>query len=114
MRISDWSSDVCSSDLFARAVAVVRLHRVQHGGDEFALQPVILVMAGFRLFSGDIAQFVRPGFGRIGAFAPRVSYCPRSEESRVGKECAVSGELGGRRIHTKKKNTKSTHHKIHT
>src|SRR3546814_2785175 len=32
MRISDWSSDVCSSDLRAMAVAVIRHRRLMHVG----------------------------------------------------------------------------------
>src|SRR3546814_4448022 len=30
MRISDWSSDVCSSDLHAVALEAERLHRLEH------------------------------------------------------------------------------------
>src|SRR3546814_6520585 len=33
MRISDWSSDVCSSDLFFGGVADLRAHRVRFIGD---------------------------------------------------------------------------------
>src|SRR3546814_16619091 len=67
MRISDWSSDVCSSDLSPRL--------------DVALDLAI----------------------RIGL--PGCSFCRRSEESRVGKECVVRVDLGGRRIIKKKKRT---------
>src|SRR3546814_6310590 len=64
MRISDWSSDVCSSDLIARHVLQERVGRVQasdrHIGD---------------VRSGD------PGNVFIGRLSAR------SEERRVGKEC---------------------------
>src|SRR3546814_14821105 len=77
MRISDWSSDVCSSDLDAdRAVAGAGAAR--HHGDAGA--------------AGHLAV----GFGHVGdaAFLPAVDDPDRvlrvvqgSEERRVGKEC---------------------------
>src|SRR3546814_3670113 len=66
MRISDWSSDVCSSDLLMRIPSYSR--RANQTG-----LPMIVVSV-------------------------------RSEERRVGKECVVRVDLGGRRI-IKKKNT---------
>src|SRR3546814_4662465 len=66
MRISDWSSDVCSSDLAAWAL----------------LEGWALSMKSFR---------------------PAPGMLPRSEERRVGKECVIRVDLGGRRI-IKKKN----------
>src|SRR3546814_11768091 len=63
MRISDWSSDVCSSDLHQRDY-LARLYSVLSGSD--------------------------------GATAAAAG--ARSEERRVGKECAVRVDLGGRRI----------------
>src|SRR3546814_16884769 len=78
MRISDWSSDVCSSDLGpageprdARPFDHVHLRRR---------------VAGRRLASRAL---LRAG---------------RSEERRVGKECVVRVDLGGRRIIKKKTN----------
>src|SRR3546814_4409445 len=75
MRISDWSSDVCSSDLLRRHRAhdadVVPHERTQ-------LQPVVTdhdILVGV----GDTAFVPRPQFGRH-----------RSEERRVGKECVSS------------------------
>src|SRR3546814_13671461 len=69
MRISDWSSDVCSSDLFNEALQAVG-------------QPSV---------SSSATTMTKPR--------------ARSEERRVGKECAVRVDLGGRRI-IKKKNKK--------
>src|SRR3546814_9995760 len=87
MRISDWSSDVCSSDLVPAAAlaaerhpAVADLHRRGVGG------------AGHR---GGVHRFLRL-FGRhgepvdvAGAGGNATGACPgaRSGESRVGKEC---------------------------
>src|SRR3546814_7848715 len=72
MRISDWSSDVCSSDLLAARL------------DCETGQPGLKVQRWY-----------------IGADGK-----PRSEERRVGKECVIRVDLGGRRI-IKKKNKKS-------
>src|SRR3546814_20763698 len=85
MRISDWSSDVCSSDLLdplhifdgkivvGRRVAIDRrLNRHAVGGDE------------------DVAaaRGVEPAYPDIGAQAPAILVGDvRSEERRVGKEC---------------------------
>src|SRR3546814_9723596 len=72
MRISDWSSDVCSSDL-AR-------HHCQHMQGKFDVY---------------IFQIILPGTFYFQKFRPRSPYCwkrqffltLRSEERRVGKEC---------------------------
>src|SRR3546814_13159909 len=87
MRISDWSSDVCSSDLPATAVSSAR-------------QPVIEVQTRAKLRSrGWPPVSIGPSFliyrGRVG----------RSEERRVGKSVSVRVDLGGRRIIKKKKNS---------
>src|SRR3546814_8318581 len=80
MRISDWSSDVCSSDLPVQ--------------DESALR----------------CRFVRPGGKKsAGPMVPATRFVGkaiRSEERRVGKECVVRVDLGGRRILKKKKKKK--------
>src|SRR3546814_3445124 len=66
MRISDWSSDVCSSDLLGEAVGVDHSFARQRliGAHQ---REVDVVVAGVRL---DIRQRLL-----------------RSEERRVGKEC---------------------------
>src|SRR3546814_15526971 len=89
MRISDWSSDVCSSDL-ARStllgdrlgIALMRGQRAAHldaaaGGD--MLPGVTLIIDGRR--AG--AARARPG----GAVILALERDARSEERRVGKEC---------------------------
>src|SRR3546814_3330137 len=75
MRISDWSSDVCSSDLFGK----------QYG------------LAG--TLGGGIAAAVRPPRTPMGpgnksrddSDLLRLSGRERSEERRVGKECVSTG-----------------------
>src|SRR3546814_18467918 len=76
MRISDWSSDVCSSDL------IECLSRRR------------------RLIVADL-----PGHGQSALPETPDHEGIRSEERRVGKSVSVRVDLGGRRI-IKKKNTK--------
>src|SRR3546814_12938717 len=90
MRISDWSSDVCSSDLPAASV--------QPGGEgrDFPLQRF------------DIGGETLDPVGRASVAAAIPAYVVtigkvRSEERRVGKECVIRVDLGGRRISKKKK-----------
>src|SRR3546814_2156156 len=66
MRISDWSSDVCSSDLIAGLPAVA-----------------VLVFLARAAGAGGVARGVLPG-RRIVRVDGGVA---RSEERRVGKEC---------------------------
>src|SRR3546814_11545325 len=90
MRISDWSSDVCSSDLVDAAtgkVALVRYTAVDDAGT--TLNPL--------LFDGQVHGGIAQGAGQ--ALMEDVNYDPgsgqlltgsfmdRSEERRVGKEC---------------------------
>src|SRR3546814_20475025 len=83
MRISDWSSDVCSSDL-----AVV--HPADHlrGRDTDAVEEDLVEVGG----PGDLAQ--RPDVDPGGA---------RSEERRVGKECVSTCRSRWSQCHEKKK-----------
>src|SRR5437763_16905066 len=60
--IGDWSSDVCSSDLFGKLLAVV------YNTKEYLLPPLLLAI--FYAVRGALTR------------TP-----PRSEERRVGKEC---------------------------
>src|SRR3546814_2405145 len=78
MRISDWSSDVCSSDLL---VLVAR-------------------WAGRGLFGG-FAHLVDKGFAFV--LDRDAAIADRSEERRVGKSVSVRVDLGGRRIIKKKR-----------
>src|SRR3546814_14931513 len=97
MRISDWSSDVCSSDLMGHlvdtfvilAVVVVNvvIGFVQEGKAEKALQAIRHLLAPHAVVLRDGRQQ------------------DRSEERRVGKECVIRVDLGGRRI-LKNKNKK--------
>src|SRR3546814_11094261 len=90
MRISDWSSDVCSSDLQAIKLGDARI--VVAGGQE-------------SMSMAPHAQHLRAG-AKMGAVS-LVDTMIRSEERRVGKSVSVRVDLGGRRI-IKKKNKKKT------
>src|SRR3546814_10820659 len=96
MRISDWSSDVCSSDLnsLARAVAFHRLGRFRDRGlenQQTRAAALNLVTAAIILFNcrylGRAVDEMRHRGSQIDpAMLSRLSPL-RSEERRVGKEC---------------------------
>src|SRR3546814_7753876 len=73
MRISDWSSDVCSSDLH---IAIV-LDRPQPAEGQLLL--------AHRLVEGGVVRRHRQHLGAVAHRFPRGAV--RSEERRVGKEC---------------------------
>src|SRR3546814_1416539 len=85
MRISDWSSDVCSSDL-----------RPLHETDDAMLDGFLNLMlrAPFRL-ARDVVPHMKPGSAIINVTTTFAviggrrggAYTARSEERRVGKEC---------------------------
>src|SRR3546814_5844545 len=74
MRISDWSSDVCSSDLLA-GVRSGDARRARGGRDHGIAKSKAVTPA----FAG--AAFYGP------VLPPAGPPMPRSEERRVGKEC---------------------------
>src|SRR3546814_12961963 len=92
MRISDWSSDVCSSDLKRHFGAATLHDLVDHG---------FLTEAEFReLIEGQSFLWnVR--------FALHVLAGRRSEERRVGKECVSTCRSRWSPYHSKKKNHKA-------
>src|SRR3546814_9942287 len=76
MRISDWSSDVCSSDLAVR--------RVHHGSEEAAGDPQCWWVRAYREVQAlEINRLSRVFRQRESAGVRAL----RSEERRVGKEC---------------------------
>src|SRR3546814_14561278 len=102
MRISDWSSDVCSSDLpehvDPETIDSAREPEAQHivhcllNGRiapvkiRLLLQEgvVIILFGSLVPFPGRAAEIADPVIGRSAA-GSRIA--PRSEERRVGKEC---------------------------
>src|SRR3546814_10063402 len=72
MRISDWSSDVCSSDLIDRT-------------DDMNGQVCAL---SFCMLASDGPRAVNPGQARAARVRLNATFtATRSEERRVGKEC---------------------------
>src|SRR3546814_12334896 len=94
MRISDWSSDVCSSDLLR-----ITLNR----REQFALEKVLVdELLGFGPLEELLAD---PDISDIMVNGPYQTYVERkgqlviapirSEERRVGKECVSTGRSRG-------------------
>src|SRR3546814_12232867 len=105
MRISDWSSDVCSSDLLPGLVSGVcvmasalrlRLAQCMRSipGDRLqtveAIQQDGLPCYAFQFVRGDALTCV-PGGSQAFCVRPVVLAQMRSEERRVGKECVSTG-----------------------
>src|SRR3546814_19045701 len=88
MRISDWSSDVCSSDLEMGTRYGVQI-----------LWPVLLVQ--HRMLRVSLGYLDHAKRHQAITYALE-AVIERSEERRVGKEWSVRVDLGGRRIIKKK------------
>src|SRR3546814_15326836 len=99
MRMSDWSSDVCSSDLERHAIGGGETGGPHDGiADPVYVRPIIFV--------GDI---LAPELGApsIRGFDPGLDVVERigaEDRKRVvsGKSVSVSVDFGSRRIHKKK------------
>src|SRR3546814_8814536 len=77
MRISDWSSDVCSSDLETYDVTTIR-----------AATPMYLLARRIKAMG---VKMVLSGEGSDEIFGGYLYFHKRSEERRVGKECVRTG-----------------------
>src|SRR3546814_17569453 len=121
MRISDWSSDVCSSDLRVGLTGIVltRVDGDARGGAALSMRavtgcPIKLIGVGEKLDAlegfhpdriasrilgmGDVVSLVEKAAETIEA-----EEAERSEESRVGKECVSTCSSRGSPYHYKKK-----------
>src|SRR3546814_13597849 len=105
MRISDWSSDVCSSDLIKAAEPVVDRR------NQFLHRFGIAYVRGLRQNLRS-SRLVYGGLRRLELFLVAAADChacaQRSEERRVGKEWSVRVDLGGSRLIKKKRNENKT------
>src|SRR3546814_16212066 len=100
MRISDWSSDVCSSDL----AGIDPLHapvmldaRLPARGMHEALASILVGAAVLVMAWGTIST--RPLHGAWQAQLHRGDSATRSEERRVGKECVSTCRSRGSTFH---------------
>src|SRR3546814_14993808 len=89
MRISDWRSDVCSSDLVARANLFGSARAGPHFVHAARIQP-------------------RAAVDRARAYPA----CPRSEERRVGKECVSTCRSRWSPYHYTKKTHNTDEHRV--
>src|SRR3546814_11855325 len=90
MRISDWSSDVCSSDLPS-----INMHRLGHQIAFQPLWPAFAAEARFldaaeRRIVGRDDEAVGPHHPAFDVVGDAVDAAARSEERRVGKEWVSS------------------------
>src|SRR3546814_11889804 len=101
MRISDWSSDVCSSDLVYRSDSDQTHSPMFHQMEGLLIDET----SSFADLKGTLKQFVDTFFERDFAIRFRPSYFPftepsaevdirRSEERRVRKECVSTCRSG--------------------
>src|SRR3546814_14495077 len=106
MRISDWSSDVCSSDLDRRDRKTNRLKRAKcrfTSGTrplhfDFQRADAVLLRLATGVFSGHLRRIGR----RLAAALETHGARRRSEERRVGKECVSTVRSRWSPYHKKK------------
>src|SRR3546814_20743665 len=101
MRISDWSSDVCSSDLTSGTTGDPKATMLSHGALAAAIRAWV---EKFALTSDDRQIAMLPMFHSFG-------FIVRSEERRVGKECVSTCRSGWSPYHSKKKKYSTTYNK---
>src|SRR3546814_18335703 len=111
MRISDWSSDVCSSDLFSKYGPRSSWVRISCGVPRAAIAMSTRFSRSRRVASGTeevgrardmgaVSKFVEElcDYGRFwsnGNFNQNFQKVIRTEERRVGKECVSTCRFGG-------------------
>src|SRR3546814_18912872 len=100
MRISDWSSDVCSSDLHLH-LARVRAQQSQEHPDRRRLARAVGAEEAVHLARGDLEVEAVEGPGRTEGLDQTAC---RSEERRVGKECVSTCRARRSPYHYKKHN----------
>src|SRR3546814_19491888 len=96
MRISDWSSDVCSSDLAGRSAA-----RARSGEADIIWDLLAMPRKAAGILAMRRRKVARNWPRRGGDSAPRAR--GRSEERRVGKECVSTGSYRWSTYHSKNK-----------
>src|SRR3546814_14502227 len=90
MRISDWSSDVCSSDLYDTGLKAEKLMEL----DEVLAAAKQAKDAGAGRFCMG-AAWRSPKDRDLDRIVPMIEGVKRSEERRVGTECVSTCRSGG-------------------
>src|SRR3546814_16118105 len=102
MRISDWSSDVCSSDLQIIAPSGMTVAATRGEGDELAVAACDLdACTSYKTTTFNFAAHRMPQ--HYGLITERKGAEPRSEERRVGKECVRTCISRWSQYHSKNK-----------
>src|SRR3546814_14765418 len=87
MRISDWSSDVCSSDLGQRGEIQAKGWSIMKGYYNMPEATARALSADGWLSTGDLGEMDGDGRLRMVGRLKDMFRVGRSEERRVGKEC---------------------------
>src|SRR3546814_18687619 len=95
MRISDWSSDVCSSDLFLFAADPVSASSILVSNDSDPTVPLLLI--------STTTGWTQPVPGLSSGYAYDAATGNRSEERRGGKEWVSTCRSRWSPYHSKKK-----------
>src|SRR3546814_11398279 len=105
MRISDWSSDVCSSDLYDSAEANRRSLLAQIAVLDAQIQQAEATLSSDQANLG-YTKIYAPMTGTVVDITAKQGQTLRSEERRVGKECVRTCRSRWSPYHSKKnKNT---------
>src|SRR3546814_12677539 len=103
MRISDWSSDVCSSDLYSNNPTLQAARAELRATDELVPQ----ALSGWRptaAINGEIGEeWEDSSLTGSETRTPRSAELSRSEERRVGKGCVRTCRSRGSPYQSKKK-----------
>src|SRR3546814_18746280 len=113
MRISDWSSDVCSSDLLKRSMSLILDDEIT---DDLPLVscPTLLIWGSddtttpLRLAEIKMKLLKNARLEVISGARHSPQFTHRSEERRVGKECVSTCRSRWSPDHYKKKNNQTT------
>src|SRR3546814_20961890 len=87
MRISDWSSDVCSSDLPTGGRLLMQAFMEEAVGASGGAPATVIPLGGPQAVADALAASIRANGGIVRTEAEVTDVLIRQEERRVGKEC---------------------------
>src|SRR3546814_12214641 len=104
MRISDWSSDVCSSDLLTWESCLIRFSSIFGVNVGPSLRVLMWLRRSITLRCPSSPRYPRsPVRNHPSSFLARAVPTGRSEERRVGEECVSTGRSRWSPYHYNKK-----------